>query len=93
MNVGGGSGNSVIIWGPTLTVDKWHHFAITCDGTTFKFYVNGVLQGTQTLTGTFAPVTQPTFLGRRGDSSGDGYHMKGEFISGWGWVNLSQTPS
>lgn len=82
MNTGGGSENQRIIWGPVITdFSRWYHFAITCDGTSFEFYVNGVLAGTEQLTGTFTPSTQSTFLGRRGGAAGDGFHMKGEFCT------------
>jgi hypothetical protein len=35
----------------TFTHNKWYHYAITRSGTTFKMYINGVLEDTQTDSG------------------------------------------
>lgn len=48
----------------TLTKDTWHHAALTYDGTTLRLYVNGVLGGSATLTGTLAGATNESYLGQ-----------------------------
>ena len=55
-----------------LGTDAWYHVAGVYDGTTMKIYVNGILQNTTDVTGTFTPGTgvvmnlgdNPTWPGR-----------------------------
>ncbi len=52
----------------------WHHLAGTYDGSNIRLYVDGILQGTQPVSGTLDP--SPTFndIGRQGF----GWHMEGQ---------------
>lgn len=52
------------------------HFAITYDGTTLSFYVNGALAGSTALTGTL-PGNTNLFLGGLSDGTGSGGHLDG----------------
>lgn len=48
---GRSSGNPFMHSTNTFTHNKWYHYAITRSGTTFKMYINGVLEDTQTDSG------------------------------------------
>ena len=49
-----------------LPVNTWTHLAVTYDGSTLRFYVNGVQTGILAQTGTMATSTNPLQIG--GDS-------------------------
>jgi len=48
----GNSSTERIVSTSTFPAGQWYHVAATYDGTTFKLYVNGVLEGTMALTKT-----------------------------------------
>ncbi len=54
----------------------WHHFAGTSDGTTFKFYKDGVLLGSQTISHNISSATTFRF-GRRSNDEGSPYQLTG----------------
>jgi concanavalin A-like lectin/glucanase superfamily protein len=43
---------------------KWHHIAVTYDGTSIKIYLDGVLKSTYTKVGTISPTTVKYIVGR-----------------------------
>ena len=50
--------------GTTITKGAWHHIALTADGTTYRFYLDGVLKGTHAQTA--KPLeTGPIGIGRK----------------------------
>ncbi|MFN6537982.1 MAG: LamG-like jellyroll fold domain-containing protein [Nostoc sp. EkiNYC01] len=55
----------------------WHHVAYTYDGTTNKIYIDGVLQGSQAITGTLGVNNEPISIGREVSSSTNAYTFKG----------------
>lgn len=57
-----------------LTLNTWSHVALTYDGTTMRFYVNGVQRGTRTISGTMYASTGPLKFG--------GNAMWGEYFAG-----------
>ena len=70
--VGGGEGTS-----PSLAYDVWHHFAVTCDTSNLKLYIDGSLIDTQT-----APSTTPADgiqYWFRYTGSSNRYGVKGQF--------------
>jgi hypothetical protein len=60
--------------GPKIALNTWTHLATTYDGTTLKTYVNGVLAGTRTVSGTIISSTGVLRIG--GDS------VWGEYFAG-----------
>lgn len=46
-----------------IKVNTWHHICMARSGTTVTGYINGVSQGTSTLSGTFAIATRSIFVG------------------------------
>lgn len=66
-----------------MSLDTWYHFVGTYDGATLKFYVNGVLQGSQAIAGViehafaqltigtsaFAPGTQQNLVGKTDEAA------------------------
>lgn len=54
--------NAVTAAGPSPTLNTWQHLAVTYDGTTFRFYVDGVEQSSNTET-TVGGVGYPLTLG------------------------------
>lgn len=66
-----------IIPGPAATLNQWTHLAGTYDGTTKRFYVNGVQVGTSTAA--FAPNDQSVLRFGGGASEGPGnYFFEGD---------------
>ena len=59
-----GSAEGTVIWGD----NKWHHVAMTFDGTNRKMYVDGDLKQTQSVTA-YSPVTSNIRIGGRQDTS------------------------
>lgn len=55
--------------GTAITTNTWHHVALTRDGTTFKYYLDGVLQATCVQTS--PPTTNILYLGVLMGSSAD----------------------
>jgi hypothetical protein len=43
--------------------DHWHHLAGTYDGSTIKIYVDGVLEGSQSLSGQIPSTSVPVYIG------------------------------
>lgn len=55
------------VWSTTTPEkDKWYHVVGTYDGQNIKIYVNGVLEGTKSCTGTFASSPSNLYFGSRG---------------------------
>ncbi len=54
---------------------KWHHLAVTWDGTTIKFYIDGVDRGTYTWEGPFPNSTSKLMIGS--DPPGDTEYFRG----------------
>jgi hypothetical protein len=58
------SGTPFTIASPTVTLNQWQHLALVYDGSTLKFYKNGVLSGSVAASGSFSNATQSFHLGR-----------------------------
>jgi len=68
---GAGLGDEVAT-GQDLPLNTWTHVAGTFDGTTYRFYINGILAGAPT-TGTLGPtITDPLRIGTSGSCAGFG---------------------
>ena len=69
-----------------IVANAWQHIAVTRDGTTARFFLNGVQQGsTQTLNATFWDSTEVLTIGRFGTGGGsqfDGYLSDLRFVIG-----------
>jgi hypothetical protein len=66
------SGNSL---GPSPADDVWSHIAFTKQGTLCRCYVNGVLNGTATISGAFNANSEPLTIGS--DRTSGGYKFIG----------------
>ncbi len=65
---GGVNDTSTLATTGTVTDNTWTHIAVTVDGTSAKFYRNGVLEETLAMTAGFgATNTSPLYLGTRAD--------------------------
>ena len=52
------NGTPFTISSPSVTLNQWQHLALVYDGTTLKFYKNGVLSGSTAASGSFSNATQ-----------------------------------
>jgi len=52
----------------------WYHLAVTYDGTTVRYYVNGAQIGTTSITGSLSYTNSPWHIGDHGNG---GYYFKG----------------
>ncbi len=79
LNAGGGRENAVVVEARSgmARIDAWNHLALSCDGETLRFYVNGARAGEQRVGGAWKPVPGAIAFGRRQDNSGDGYRFRG----------------
>ncbi|NTV30966.1 DUF2341 domain-containing protein [candidate division WWE3 bacterium] len=57
------TGTEAYLTGPSMSYNQWYHLAGTWNGSTVKFYVNGVLVDTDTLSGSFANTANPFLIG------------------------------
>jgi len=55
----------------TLPTNAWVHVAVSCDGATNRFYINGVLDRAMAATGSVYQSASPLFIGRQGSSGGN----------------------
>jgi hypothetical protein len=55
LNGSGGvaSGDPFMVSNNTFAANSWHHYAVTRSGNTFRMFVNGVLENTQTFSGSY----------------------------------------
>jgi len=53
-----------------FSIQDWHHYVGTYDGTNIRLYVDGVLRDTESGSGTIAANALNTFIGRDSNSSG-----------------------
>lgn len=65
---GNNTGGWTTTQGPAVVPDEWTHLAATYDGTTMKFFVNGVMADSKTPAGYGRNASQQTFIGRGGNS-------------------------
>jgi hypothetical protein len=80
MNIGGGGENMHEIVPPPshpLHVDAWNHLAMSYDGETLRYYINGKEAGTKRIGKPRTPGTHALAIGRREDGCGDGMHFTG----------------
>jgi hypothetical protein len=81
-----GSTTQGISQSAAITANTWQHIAITRDGTTARFFLNGVQQGSnQTLSGAFWDNTEVLTVGRFGTGGGsqfNGYLSDLRFVVG-----------
>lgn len=79
MNIGGGRENKHLIDARNTAVkfEAWNHLALSYDGDTLRFYVNGRPEGENQIGQVRKPGTRGLAFGRRQDGGGDGYHFRG----------------
>ena len=78
LNIGGGRDNAFSVSaGGRLALEAWNHVALSYDGTALKIFLNGRLGGETRVERPRIAKPQRLVFGRRGDSSGDGYHFEG----------------
>lgn len=88
INIGGGRDNMHFVFSTdqpfghphgdqALTREKWHHLALTYDGSVLRLYMDGKERGKQAISKKRIPGTGGLAIGRRQDNSGDGYHFRG----------------
>lgn len=79
MNIGGGRQNEFVVnaTGGQFKTASWNHFAMSYDGESLAFYVNGALSGRQKIGRKRAAGKGGLAFGRRQDNAGDGYHFRG----------------
>ncbi len=71
MNIGGGRQNHHQLNAQrNLDPDKWHHLALTYDGKTMSFYLDGNLQQSKTINQARIPGKEPLRIGKRADNAG-----------------------
>jgi hypothetical protein len=80
-----------------IVANAWQHIAVTRDGTTARFFLNGVQQGsTQTLNATFWDSTEVLTIGRFGTGGGsqfDGYLSNLRLVIGSAVYTSNFTPT
>jgi hypothetical protein len=54
---------------PTSALNKWNHVAATYDGYFMRIYLNGILVGTQEITGTYTKSTKSLIIGNNAERS------------------------
>jgi len=68
-----GSPNNVNSTG-TLSLNTWHHIALSCNGTTIRLFIDGILDGSATKQGTpLSSAAQPLTVGSYDGTTFDGY--------------------
>jgi len=68
LNIGGGEGNAFPLWTPQdLTLDRWHHLAMTYDGAVLRLYLDGVEAAQRAVNRLRVPGQTPLTIGRRQD--------------------------
>src|SRR5215813_14626778 len=75
------SNNALTLISPDSFTDtgSFHHVALTCDGATAAFYVDGVLKQSAAFSGTIHDITSPFLIGKRDSIGIDG---QGDTING-----------
>ena len=63
---------------PTVALNQWQHLALVYDGSTLKFYKNGVLSGSVAASGSFSNSTQPLHIGRLPLNSTTSFYFGGK---------------
>lgn len=77
MNINGGADGQITIGDRDVKLDAWNHFAMSYDGDTFRFFLNGAEAGEEKAGQPRVPNKMPLVFGRRGDNFGDGYPFRG----------------
>jgi uncharacterized protein YwbE len=80
MNIGGGRKNEYSINpspGHQLNFETWNQMALSYDGDTMRFYLNGNIAGELKIGRKRSSGQGNLTFGRRQDNSGDGYHLRG----------------
>jgi hypothetical protein len=62
--VGTTSGYQLVQSSVSLVINTWSHIACTMRGKTMRVFINGVLSGTSTYTGTIGVISAPLYIGR-----------------------------
>lgn len=80
------SGTPFTISSPSVALNQWQHLALVYDGTTLKFYKNGVLSGSTTATGSFNNATQALHIGRLPLNTTTSFYFGGKLddVALWG---------
>jgi len=60
--------NNTVNSGISLNQNEWNHVAMTYDGSTFKLYVNGKLDGTTNVSGSLFTNTHPVKIGKENNA-------------------------
>ena len=79
LNIGGGEPNCFQVWsaGEVMTLDDWHHLAMTYDGKFLKVYFDGAEVGHREVNRPRVPRSQTFTIGRRPDGAA------GTYFKGW----------
>ena len=72
----GTSGLHVFDGATNVQLNRWYHVTMTYDGSALKLYVNGVLDGSCSVTGAIITTSQPARIGG-GSPAGAPLHFKG----------------
>lgn len=67
------TGTNVSTFNHQMVVGNWYHIAFTWDGTETKFYLDGILKGTESYSGTITPDNLPLEIGRHFPGSTNDY--------------------
>lgn len=80
------SGTPFTISSASVTLNQWQHLALVYDGSTLKFYKNGVLSGTVAATGSFNNSTQALHIGRLPLNASTSFYFGGKLddVALWG---------
>ena len=73
LDTGPSGGLLSLVGATTVTSNTWHHVAAVKSGTTWKLFLDGVLDATGTATGTYTATGQPLIIG----ASSNNYYFNG----------------
>jgi hypothetical protein len=78
LNIGGGRDNMFVVEARSpLRINNWNHLAISYDGDSLRFFLNGKPAGERRIGRKRVPGHEGLAFGRRQDNWSDGYHFRG----------------
>ncbi len=80
------TGTKFTISSATCTLNQWQHLALVYDGTSLKFYKNGILANTVPASGSFSNSTQALHIGRLPLNTTTSFYFGGKLddVALWG---------